>query len=365
MSDYYELLGVTQDASAEEIKRAFRKLARRYHPDVAGDDPEAEARFKEIARAYETLRDPDRRRQYDMFGEQGVGGAAGDPFAGVSISDLFDAFFGGDPFGVRGDAGRGPDTAVTLDLEFDEAVFGANKTLEVRLPVPCDVCEARGAQPGTGVSTCPDCGGAGQVREVRRSILGQLVSARTCPRCRGVGEVIQSPCTECGGEGRVTRPRRLEVDVPAGIADGQQLRLAGRGPVGPRGGVSGDLYVTINVAGHPDYERHGNDLVRVLRVPLTQAVLGGHLMLSTLDGDEDLVIPPGTQPGRVFRLRGRGVPSLRGRGRGDLLVRVEVDIPEQLSDEEEELVRRLAELRGETVAPPDRSFFSRIRSAFQ
>lgn len=363
--DCYELLGVARDASTDEIKRAFRALARRYHPDVATEDPEAEARFKEIAKAYEVLSDPDKRARYDRYGEAGLGG--GDPFVGVSLSDLFDAFFGGDVFGARGPSGpvRGPDAEVRVELALEEAVFGAQKVIEMRLPVACETCDATGCRPGTYPVTCSQCGGAGEVRQVRRSILGQIVSARPCPACRGAGKTIQSPCPDCGGEGRVTRLKRLEVDVPAGIDDGQRLRLAGRGPAAPRGGMPGDLYVDIAVTADPDYERAGDDLVRTLRVPLTQAVLGARLDLEILDGTEEFLLPPGTQPGTLFRLRGRGVPRLRGNGRGDLIVRVEVDVPAELSAEEDELFRRLAELRGEDVAPPDRSLFERIRSAFQ
>lgn len=368
-TDYYELLGVSEDATTDEIKRAFRRLARQYHPDAAGSDPEAEGRFKEIAQAYETLSDPEKRARYDRFGPEGVAaGSSGDPFAGASLGDLFDAFFGGDPFGMRQEppgGRRGPDTEVRLDLELADVVFGASKTIEARLPVACERCDGSGARPGTSPTTCSTCEGAGQVREVRRSLLGQLVTARPCPRCGGVGEQITSPCEECDGDGRVTRRRRLEVDVPAGIDDGQRLRLANRGPAGPRGAPSGDLYVTVAVAPDPRFERHGDDLVHVRRVSLTQAVLGAALAIETLEGEEELVLPRGTAHGTTFRLPRQGVPHLRGRGRGDLVVRIEVDVPEKLDDEEEELFRRIAELRGEEVAPPDRTFFERIRSAFQ
>lgn len=367
--DYYDLLGVSRDATTDEIKRAYRRLARECHPDVNRHDPDAEARFKEITVAYEVLRDPEKRRRYDMFGPDGAARGA-DPFGGVDFGfgDLFETIFGGDPFGRRrggGEPRRGPDAEVHLELDFEEAVFGATKSLEVRVPVECTRCQGSGSEPGRYPETCATCQGAGEVRELRRSLLGQLVTTRTCPACRGQGTRIVAPCQDCGGEGRVTRLKQLEVDVPAGVDDGQQLRLPGRGPAPARGGVAGDLYVTLHVRPHPDFERHGHDLVRVLRVPFTQAALGAHLAVETLDGPEDLVLPPGTQHGRVFRLRGRGVPALQGRGRGDLLVRVEVEVPERLSVEEEALVRQLAELRGEAVAPRDRGFFSRVRSAFQ
>jgi molecular chaperone DnaJ len=363
---YYEVLGVTAQATDDEIKRAYRALARRYHPDSHPDDPDATERFKEISRAYETLRDPERRRRYDVFGTDGAT-AAGDSMADFGLGDLFDAFFGGDPFGRRGPAGpmRGTDAEVRIELTLVEAAFGVTQTIDARLPVACERCEGSGCEPGTHPSRCDVCGGTGEVRQVRRSILGQMVTAAPCEACRATGRRIASPCRDCGGEGRVHGVRPIEIDVPAGVDSGQRLRLSGRGAAAPRGGVPGDLYVTIVVSPHPDFERHGDDLLHVRRISLTQAALGASLAVETLDDTEDLVVPPGTQPGHVFRLKGSGVPSLRGRGRGDLLVRIDVEVPERLRPEEAELLRRLAELRGEEVAPPDEGFFSRLRSAFQ
>jgi molecular chaperone DnaJ len=371
-TDYYELLGVSRDASADELKRAYRKLARELHPDT-NPDPSAEERFKEINLAYETLSDPERRRRYDMFGHaDGTGQQGFDPFGGGSgLGDIFDAFFGGgsNPFGQRqrGPSGppRGADLEVALDLEFEEAVFGIKRELAVRVPVTCSTCAGRGAREGTSPETCDQCGGSGQVRRVRQSILGQMVTAGPCTRCGGVGEVIADPCPDCRGEGRRTEERTYTVDVPAGVDTGSTLRLSGRGAAGPRGGASGDLYVHIRVAPHKRFERVGYDLVEELHVPMTQAALGAHIRYETLDGDEDLVVPEGTQTGRVFRLRGRGVPHVNDRGRGDLLVRVAVDIPTSLSSEEAELLRRLAALRGDDVAPPEKGFLSKIRSAFK
>ncbi|MGZ8751726.1 MAG: molecular chaperone DnaJ [Acidimicrobiia bacterium] len=369
--DYYRLLGVERSATDDDIKRAYRTLARQYHPDANPGDPAAEARFKEISVAYETLRDPERRRRYDMFGPERAGGGGAPPGAdGFGINDLFDAFFGGDVFGGRGGGGpagpmTGADAEAVLDLTLTEAVFGTTKPLDVRLPVVCDLCDGSGAAPGTHAAQCETCGGAGQVRQVRRSILGQIVTAGVCPTCGGAGSVIPSPCPTCGGDGRVVAERRLDVEVPAGIDDGQRLRLPGRGAAAPRGGRSGDLYVHVRVAANPDFVRDGNDLLHVRSIGVTQAALGTACTIETLDGAEDLVIPAGTQPGKVFRLRGRGVPVLQGRGRGDLLVQIEVQVPERLSDEEEALLRELAELRGEAVAKHEDGLFSRIRSAFQ
>jgi molecular chaperone DnaJ len=366
-TDYYELLGVSPDASIDDIKRAYRQLARQLHPDANPGDSRAEARFKEIAVAYETLSDPERRRRYDMFGPEGVGAAAGGGATG--FGDLFDMFFGGSPFGGGGGGGggslRGADLEVVLDLSFEDAVFGAQAPVRVRTAVPCEHCQATGASPGTSPQQCPDCSGSGQVRRVRQSILGQMVTATQCPRCGGLGTVVADPCAVCHGEGRRLAEKVYTVDVPAGIDTGSTLRLAGRGAAGLRGGGLGDLYVHLRVAPHDRFTRQGYDLVHQLRLPFTQAVLGAVLELETLDGTEELVVPRGTPPDRVFRLRGRGVPHVEGRGRGDLLVEVHVDVPTELGEQEEELLRQLAELRGEEVAPADDSFFSRLRSAFK
>jgi molecular chaperone DnaJ len=373
-TDYYELLGVGSNATEDEIKRAYRQLARELHPDASGGDPAAEDRFKEVTKAYETLRDPERRRRYDMFGPEGVaagGGFDSNPFAG-GLGDLFETFFGGSfgggsPFGGGGQRGprRGPDMEVTLELGFEEAVFGAQREVRLRQPVACTSCQGSGARPGTTPTSCRECGGSGEVHRVRRSILGQMVSTSPCPKCNGSGEEISSPCPECRGEGRRTEERAYTVDVPAGVDDGSTLRLTGRGAVGVRGGGYGDLYVHLRVRPHERFQRHGHDLVDVLHLPVTQAALGAHLRYDTLDGAEDLVVPSGAQSGRVFRLRGRGVPHLDGRGRGDLLVQVMVDTPTHLSAEQGELLRRFAAERGEEVAPADTRLLSKIRSAFK
>jgi molecular chaperone DnaJ len=365
-SDLYVVLGVNRNASDDEIKRAYRDLARRYHPD-SNPDPGAEERFKEISVAYETLRDPERRRRYDVFGDAGAGrgGAGAEAFG---FGDLFDAFFGGDPFGARrGPTGpaRGADAEVVVELSLRDAVFGATHTIEASLPVTCSRCDGSGCEPGTHPSRCDVCNGTGEVRQVRRSILGQLVTAAPCAVCEGTGRRILTQCRDCRGDGRVRAHRAIDVEVPAGVDSGQRLRLAGRGPAAPRGGVPGDLYVTVRVAAHPDFERHGDDLLHVRRISSTQAVLGTRLVIAGLDGEHEVVVPAGTQGGHVFRVKHAGVPSLRGRGRGDLLVRTDVDVPTQLTDEEAELWRRLAELRGDDVAPPEKGVMSRLRSAFQ
>jgi molecular chaperone DnaJ len=377
MPDFYELLGVSRHANEDEIKRSYRKLARELHPDANPGNAEAEERFKLVTVAYETLRDPERRRRYDMFGPEGLrgagagGGAGGfEDLFGAGLGDLFNSFFGGGSgFGQRGRGQSGPprgaDMEVTVDIDFRSAVFGTSKEIRVRVPVPCSTCDATGAKPGTSATTCSVCGGAGEVRQVRQSILGQMVTARPCPRCNGVGQEIQTPCPDCRGEGRRTEEKAYTVDVPAGVDDGNTLQLGGRGAAGPRGGRPGDLFVHLRVRPDDRFLRQGNDLVHVLHVPMAQAALGAHLRYETLDGTEDLVIPKGTQPGKVFRLRGRGVPDVNGRGRGDLLVQVVVDTPTDLTKEQEDLLRLFAGARGEDVAPAESGFLAKVRSAFK
>ena len=371
MADYYELLGVTRGSTAEEIKKAYRRRARELHPDT-NPDPEAEAKFKEVARAYEVLRDPDTRRRYDAYGEAGVSaGGGGSPFETGAFTDIFDAFFGGGagPFGGRATRtsgpSRGPDLEAVAQITFEEAVFGCQTDVAVRTAVPCETCEATGAQPGSSPQVCGECGGSGQVRRMRQSILGQVVTAGPCGACGGQGEVIPDPCPDCGGDGRQVVEKHYNVDVPAGVDTGSTLRLTGRGAVGARGGGAGDLYVHLEVLAHDRFERVGNDLVHELSLTFSQAALGTHLEFETLDGSEDLVIPRGTQPGRVFRLRNRGVPRVDGRGRGDLLVKVSVEVPDDLTPDQEELLRRFAAERGESVAPAEEGFFAKIRSAFK
>jgi molecular chaperone DnaJ len=374
MADFYELLGVSRQATADEIKKAYRRRARDLHPDANPGDSQAEAEFKELARAYEVLSDPDQRARYDRFGEAGLGGAGGDPFGGDmfqgGLGDIFDAFFGGGggPFGGgrsgRASPPRGQDLEVVVDLSLEQAVFGATVPVPVRTATRCEECQGSGAGEGTQPVTCADCGGRGQVQRMRRSMLGQMVTTSSCPRCGGLGQVIVTPCNACHGEGRNIVEVTYQVDVPAGVDTGATLRLTGRGAVGPRGGGAGDLYVHVRVQPHEKFQREGDDLLTVVRLSVAQAALGARLTLATLDGDEELVIPPGTQFGHEFLLRGRGAHRLGGRGRGDLRAQVVVEVPTELTDEEAELLRKLAALRGEEVAPPGGSLFSRIKSAF-
>lgn len=380
MADLYEVLGVSRSAGDDEIKKAYRRLAREHHPDLNPGDHRAEEQFKQLTVAYETLSDPEKRRRYDTFGDAGLGGGGGqDPFggfgAGGGLGDLLGAFFGagGANGRSRGPSGppQGPDLETVLDLEFSEAVFGANRDVALRTAVTCETCTGSGAAAGTRATTCSVCGGAGEVRRVRQSVLGQMVTSSPCPRCAGLGQEIATPCDTCRGEGRVTRPRTYSVDVPAGVDNGATLRLEGRGAAGPRGGPPGDLFVHLRVGAHPRFTREGVDLVSLLHLPVTAAALGVDLGFETLDGTEDLHVPAGTQTGREMRLRGRGVPELRRadrRGeprRGDLIVRVVVDTPSGLTARQEDLLRQLAAERGEDVAAPDPGLLGRIRSAFK
>ncbi|MEI7547774.1 MAG: molecular chaperone DnaJ [Actinomycetota bacterium] len=377
MADYYELLGVPRNATADQLKKAYRQRARELHPDANPGDAVAEERFKKVAQAYEVLSDPDQRARYDRFGEQGVGGAGGhnpgDFFGGGTggLGDIFEAFFnGGSPFGGGG-SGRGPggpprgqDLEVVADLSFQQAVFGATVPVTLRTALRCEECHGSGAGEGTKPVTCSECHGRGQVQKVRQSMLGQMVTSSACQKCGGLGQVIVTPCTACKGDGRVVTEKTYQVDVPAGVDTGSTLRLTGRGAVGPRGGGTGDLYVHVRVAAHERYRREGDDLVTELGVSIAQASLGARFTLPTLDGDEEIVVPAGTQPGREFVLRQRGVPRLQGRGRGDLKVRVQVQVPTKLTEFETELLKKLAEARGEEVQT-EHGLFARIKSAFQ
>jgi len=367
--DLYELLGVAHDASDDEIKRAYRKKAREHHPDANDGDPASEARFKEVSLAYEVLRDPERRARYDRFGPEGVfgQGSPGMTFDfEAGLSDIFEAFFGS--MGTRSRRGPvpGSDAEVGLRLTFVEAAFGVEKEISIRLPVACDVCQGSGAAPGTQAVTCPDCQGAGETRRIRQSLLGQVVTSVACPRCQGSGELTPTPCTACGGEGRRMDHRAFTVEVPAGVEGGSTLRLAGRGPAGPRGGPNGSLFVQLEVQADERFQRMGDDVHTEVHVGMTQAALGAKVVVATLEDTTDVAVEPGTQSGHVVRVKGAGIPHLRGRGRGDLYVHVLVDTPTALSAKQEELLVQLATERGEEIASAEsgEGVFSRIRSVF-
>ncbi len=347
-TDLYAILGVAREATQEEIKKAYRSLARRHHPDATGGSKSDEERFKQVTAAYEILSDPAKRRQYDMFGS---GGPAGSPFA--DMGDIFDFFFGG---GTTRRARRPPSRThkgeallAPVLLTFRDAVFGCTRDIEVEALVACDRCASSGCEPGTRPSRCRRCGGSGQVQDLQRSIFGTVMTASPCTVCEGTGEEIVSPCTACDGAGRVGSVRTVTVEVPAGVHEGLELRVPGAGHSGRAGGPAGDLLVRVAVEPHEVFQRDANDLFAELDVPMTQAVLGAELEVETLDGLEKLKLDPGTESGAVFRLRGRGVPHLGRRGRGDLFLTLRVRTPSGLEKEQKALVERLAELRGETT----------------
>ena len=371
--DYYGLLGVGRDATPEEIKRAYRRLARELHPDV-NPDPTAADRFKEISVAYEVLSDPEKRRVVDLGGDplaQGAG-SAGNPFSGFGgFGDVFEAFFGG-AGSARGGARRsrvrpGADALLQMSLTLEEAAFGVRRELNVETAVLCEQCRGSGCAPGTSPRTCATCGGTGELQSVQRSFLGQVMTTRACTACAGTGEQIPSPCPACGTEGRVRARRTITVDVPSGIEDGMRIRLSGQGEVGPGGGAAGDLYVEVAEQPHDTFTRDGSNLHCHIQVPMTAAALGTDLVLTTLDGEEKLDIRAGTQSGAVLTLRGKGVPRLRSTQRGDLLVHVEVRVPTRLDEEQERLLRELAALRHEDVAAVTRGsgLFGKMRDAFR
>jgi len=356
--DYYEILGVPRDASDEEIKRAFRKAAQRHHPDVDTSDG-AEERFKELNEAYRILSDRQRRTAYDMFGHAGVDGAStAGGFEGFGggfgpFGDIFDAFFGGSPAGTRQRRRvvAGADLRYDLTIDFAEAVAGVTKEITFPTLVTCEVCEGSGGEPGSEPERCPECNGTGERRRVSQTILGQMVNITACPRCNGEGRIISTPCHNCNGEGRIRQERRLVVTVPAGIDSGQRIALEGQGEAGPRGGPSGDLYVQVTVRAHPELLRRGTELYYELPVTFPQAALGASLTVPTVEGTEPVDVPAGTQSGTEIRLRGRGVPRLRGAGRGDLHVIVTVVVPPKPSKAERDLLKQLGEVSGPAVLP--------------
>jgi molecular chaperone DnaJ len=370
--DYYEILGVPRDASDEEIKRAFRRAAQRHHPDIDTSDG-AEERFKELNEAYRVLGDRQRRTAYDMFGHAGVGGTAGGGFEGFGggfgpFGDIFDAFFGGSPTGTRQRRRvvAGADLRYDLEIDFAEAMAGVTKEVSFPTLVTCDVCGGTGGEPGTEPETCPECNGTGERRRVSQTILGQMVNITACPRCNGEGRVIATPCHNCHGDGRIRQERTLQVTVPAGIDSGQRIALEGQGESGPRGGPPGDLYVVVAVRDHPELVRRGTELYHELPITFPQAALGATVPVPTIEGSEDLQVPAGTQSGTELRLKGRGVPRLRGSGRGDLHVIVTVVVPEKASKAERELLRQLGEVSAAAVLPKGSGsgLFDRLRDIF-
>jgi molecular chaperone DnaJ len=364
--DYYEVLGVSRTVDADELKRAYRRLARQFHPDI-NKKPGAEERFKEVNEAYEVLSDSEKRRTYDRFGHAAFDGNAGfSDFGFGSISDIFEGFFGFGT-GTRGRRGprRGNDLQYDLEISLEDAVFGCEKEIEIYRMDVCPACQGSGAEPGTSPIRCNQCNGSGEVRRVQQSILGSFVNVSTCPTCRGEGEVVSTPCHRCRGGKQVQVSKSITVRIPAGVDDGTRIRLAGEGEPGTRGGPPGNLYVLLHARPHPIFRRSRDDLILELNVNVAQAALGDKVTIPTLDGEESVSIPAGTQTGRIFRLRGRGVPHLRGSGRGDLLIVTHVVVPTDLDDQQRDLLQELGKTLGKEVIPQqERGFIDRLRDVF-
>jgi molecular chaperone DnaJ len=361
-SDLYAVLEVDASVSPEDLKKSYRRLARQYHPDNNPDDPSAEARFKEVSQAYEILSDPDRRANYDRFGSDA---GTGNPFGAGSVQDIFDMFFGGisgRPQGRRGPQ-PGPDAEISVDITLDDAAFGATHDVSVTLPRRCTTCDGTGCAPGTKPATCVECAGLGEIRRVRNSILGQMVTSSPCPRCQGSGTRIDDPCKDCRGEGRKNVSSSLTIQIPAGVEDGSTMRLSDQGPAGPRGGPNGRLFVHLRVTPDERFERSGDDLHHEAHIAFTQAVLGTTIEVPTLREQHQIEVAPGSANGTVHRLRHEGVEHLHGRGRGDLFVHLVVDVPTDLDDTSTDLLRQLAQHRGEVIHEHSGGLFSRKRGA--
>lgn len=366
--DYYQVLNVDRNASAEKIKKAFRKLAFEFHPDH-NKNHEAEERFKEINEAYEVLSDPQKRAAYDRFGHAGTQGFEGRGFEGFDfggIGDIFDAFFGG----VTGTARRtspqrGADLSYSLTITFEEAVFGCEKEVEIVRTEMCSVCHGTRSEPGSQPERCPVCNGSGEVRQAQRSIFGQFINVTPCNRCQGEGRIITKPCPHCSGQGRERVVRKTSIKIPAGVGDGTQIRLSGEGDAGNRGGSPGNLYVTLSVRKHKFFRRDGDYILYDLPINFAQAALGGEFDIPTVDGTIQLKIPAGSQNGKVFRLKEKGVPHLRGHGRGDQLVRLHVVTPQSLDARQKKIFKELAETLGKATLPNgEKGFFDKIKDTF-
>lgn len=368
--DYYEVLGIEKGASDQDIKSAYRKLARKYHPDVNKAD-DAEAKFKEVKEAYDVLSDGQKRARYDQYGHedpsQGFGGFGGGGFDGGGFGDIFDMFFGGGGGRTRNPNApqRGNDLQYTMTLEFKEAVFGKEVDITIPRTESCDTCGGNGAKPGTQPEVCSVCHGSGQEEVVQNTPFGRMVNRRTCSNCAGSGKIIKEKCSTCSGSGSVKKQRKVHIRIPAGVDDGAQLRMTGEGDGGLRGGPAGDLYIVIRVKADEFFDREGDDIYCEVPLTFTQAALGDEIEIPTLTEKVKLKIPAGTQTGTYFRLRGKGVPRLRGTGQGDQHVKVVVVTPSKLTDEQKELLRQFSGLSGEQTHEQEQSFFDRMKRAFR
>ena len=377
--DYYDVLGVDKSADATAIKKAYRKLAMKYHPDKNPGDKEAEEKFKEINEAYEVLSDETKRRNYDQFGHEGVngqgfggaGGFGGQGFGGFDdiFGDIFGDMFGGGFSGGSSQRRRGPERGADIkqrvNISFEEAAFGKKVQVKINRSEECDQCHGSGAKPGTSKKTCPTCHGSGQVQSVQRTPFGNIASTRTCSTCNGEGEVIDSPCSKCHGKGSIRKTKTIEVDIPAGIDNGQMIKLGGQGELGTRGGPRGDLYIEVNVQSHPLFTRDGYDVYLEMPITFAQATLGDKIQVPTLDGKVEYEVPEGTQTGTVFRLKGKGIPKLKSNVRGDQYVKVTVEIPKKLNEKQKELVREFAKECGQEVHQRQKTLSDKIDNFFK
>ncbi len=370
LRDYYEVLGVEKSATQEEIKRAYRKLAKKYHPDLNPHDSEAEKNFKEVNSAYEVLSDEDKRGRYDRFGPEGVNAQGAGGFGGFGdiFDDIFDIFGGG--FGEqsqrrRTGPERGSDLRYNLTIEFEEAIFGVEKEIKIRRTESCSTCDGSGAEPGTHKETCTTCHGSGQVRYSQQSPFGQMIRTATCNDCGGTGEIIREKCHTCHGSGSEIKDKKIKVKVPAGVNDDSIISIRGEGEGGRRGGPSGDLYIYISVKEDEIFTREGNNVFLNIPISFTEAALGSELDIPTLEGKEKYSIPEGTQTGTRFKMKGKGVPHLRGGGRGDLYFTVDIQVPTKLSERQREILKDLAKEQGEEVKEQKKSFFEKVKDAFK
>ena len=374
--DYYEVLGVERNASDAEIKKAYRKVAKQFHPDVNQEDKTAESKFKEANEAYEVLSDPQKKARYDQYGHAGVdpngfggaGGGFGD-FDFGGIGDIFESFFGGSSgFGGRSSRTRngpqkGSDLKYSMEISFEEAAFGIEREISINRMEACITCGGSGSKPGSNASTCQHCGGSGQVQVKQSTPFGQFVNVKTCDVCRGEGKVITNPCGTCNGKGKVKKNVKIKLSVPAGIDDGQTISLRGEGEPGTKGGPSGDLYVTVRVRQHAIFKRQGNDVICEMPITFVQAALGAELEVPTLDGKVRYTIPEGTQTGSVFRLKSKGIPFLRGNGRGDQYIKVEIDVPKKLNEKQKAILKEFADISGDDVHDQRKGFFDKMKDA--